>query len=173
MSLEQELVDSLSRHDEQLKRDVFHRIYEQFHKLVWFCVYRFLGNKDDTDEVSDDVFVKFYFRMDKTEIKNIKYYLTRSARNLSLNKLRDKKPTEQLDENIVGEYSFDDGNDLLKEVEKLTTKEEFEMICRHVLEGYSLVEISNQLNESLNTIKSKYRRVIKRLQSKLGGFPNE
>ncbi len=172
MSLEQELASSLPL-GEEAKKQIFHKIYQQFYKLVWFCAYRFLGNKDDTDEVSDDVFVKFYLRVGKVEIQNIKYYLTRSAKNLSLNKIRDKKPTEQLDEKTVGEYFFEGDNDLLKQVEQLTTAQEFDLICRHVLEGYSLVEIASQLGESANTVKSKYRRVIKKLQSKLGGTYDE
>ncbi len=83
MTLEQELALSLSPFDEQAKQNVFHKIYDKYFKLVWFCAYRFLGNKEDTDEISDDVFVKFYFGADKAEIQNIKFYLTRSARNRS------------------------------------------------------------------------------------------
>ncbi len=173
MTLEQELALSLSPFDEQAKQNVFHKIYDKYFKLVWFCAYRFLGNKEDTDEISDDVFVKFYFGADKAEIQNIKFYLTRSARNLSLNRLRSKKPTEELDERTVGQYTFSEGSDLLEKVARLVTKEEFELLCRHVLEGYSLVEIAADTGEGTNTVKSKYRRLCKKLKSKLEGFDYE
>ena len=164
---------SLSPFDEQAKQTVFRKIYDKYFKLVWFCVYRFLGNKEDTDEISDDVFVKFYFGADKTEIQNIKFYLTRSARNLSLNRLRSKKPTETLDERTVGQYTLSEDSDLLEKIARLVTKDEFELLSRHVLEGYSLAEIAQSVGESANTVKSKYRRLCKKLKSQLEGFDYE
>ncbi len=173
MNLEQELADCRSSPSEQKKQTLFEKIYGQYYKLVWFCAFRFLGNREDTEEISDDVFVGFYFRMDKTEIGNIKYYLTRSARNLSLNRLRTRRPTEELNENTGGEYFFSAGSGLLEEVERLTTKEQIELLHRHVLEGYSLSEIAQQRGESLNTVKSRYRRLITELRSVLGDFYDE
>ncbi len=173
MTLEQELADSLSPLDEQAKKTVFHKIYDKYFKLVWFCAYRFLGNKEDTDEIADDVFVKLYLRTDASDIQNIKYYLTRSARNLSLNRLRAKRPTEVLDERTVGQYTFSEGSDLLERVKNLVTKEEFELLSRHVLEGYSLVEIAKSTGESANTVKSKYRRLCKKLKSELEDLDHE
>ncbi len=158
---------------EERKTEIFRKIYDKYFKLVWFCAFRFLGNKEDTDEVSDDVFVNFYRKLGKTEINNVKYYLTRSARNLSLNKLRDRKPTEELNENTVGEYLFCEGSDLLEKIASVTSKEEFDLLCRHVLEGYSLIEIAESLGESVNTVKSRYRRLIKRLKSELEDFCDE
>ena len=167
MSFEQELVSALS---ETQKRDLFHRIYEQYYKLVWFCVYRFLGNKPDTDEVADDVFVKFFFRMGKTAIDNVKFYLTRSARNLSFNKIRAKKPTVELNESTAGEYTFSCDNGLLDKIQKLTTAEEFNLLCAHVLEGYTLNEIAEKTGKSANTVKSQYLRLTKRLKKSLIDF---
>lgn len=173
MTLEQELASFPSQTDEAKKQTLFHKIYDKYFKLVWFCVFRFVGKKEDADEISDDVFVKFYFRAGKTKIDNIKYYLTRSARNLSLNYLRSKKPTEQLDERTAGTYFFSEGSDLLEKVKKLTTREEFELLARHVIEGYSLAEIATGYGESVNTVKSKYRRLIKRLKQQLEDFEDE
>ncbi len=167
MSFEQELV---SVSDETQKRDLFHRIYEQYYKLVWFCVYRFLGNKPDTDEVADDVFVKFFFRMGKSAIDNVKFYLTRSARNLSFNKIRAKKPTVELSESIAGEYNFACDNGLLAEIKKLTTPTEFDLLCSHVLEGYTLVEIAEKTGSSANAVKSRYLRLVKHLKKSLSDF---
>lgn len=158
---------------EERRMQIFREIYDKYFKLVWFCAFRFLGNKEDTDEVSDDVFVNFYRRAEKTEISNVKYYLTRSARNLSLNKLRDRKETEELDENRAGEYCFYEGSDLLEKLAVVTSKEEFDLLCRHVLEGYTLAEIAETSGESVNTVKSKYRRLVKRLKSELEDFCDE
>ncbi len=158
---------------EEARARIFREIYDKYFKLVWFCAFRFLGNKEDTDEVSDDVFVNFYRRAERTEISNVKYYLTRSARNLSLNRLRDRKNTEELDENRAGEYFFCEGSDLLEKIAAVTSKEEFDLLCRHVLEGYTLSEIAVKLGESVNTVKSKYRRLVKRLKSELEDFCDE
>lgn len=172
MTLEQELT-AFSAADEEKKQAVFKKIYDKYFKLVWFCAYRFLGNKEDTDEIADDVFVKFYFRANKCEISNIKYYLARAARNLSLNRLRSRKPTETLDERTVGQYCFCESSDVLERVAALTTKSEFELLARHVFEGYSLTEIARSTGESVNTVKSKYRRLCKKLKSELEEVEDE
>ena len=165
---------SINIENEQQKQTIFDKIYNKFYKLVWFCAYRFLGNKEDTDEVSDDVFVKFYFRLGKTEIQNAKYYLTRAARNLSVNKLRVKEQTEELDEKTaVGEYFYFEDNDVLEKIKKLASKDEIEMLIRHIIEGYSLTELADIKSESINTVKSKYRRLIEKLKSNLGEFYDE
>ncbi len=173
MSVKEELTVCALPSDRNKKLEIFRKIYDKYFKLVWFYAFRFLGNKEDTDEVSDDVFVNFYRRAEKTEISNVKYYLTRSARNLSLNKLRDKKQTEELNENTAGEYCFHEGSDLMEKIASVTDKEEFDLLCRHVLEGYTLTEIAETLGESVNTVKSKYRRLIIRLKSQLEGFYDE
>ncbi len=61
----------------------------------------------------------------------------------------------------------------MEKVARLVSKEEFELLCRHVLEGYSLAEIAQSVGESANTVKSKYRRLCKKLKSKLEDFDYE
>ncbi len=173
MTLEATVENFTKNGTQEAKLSLFREIYDTYFKLVWFCAYRYLGDKSDTDEISDDVFVNFYNRLGTTDIKNIKYYLTRSARNLALNRLRDRKPTEELDENICGTYCFDEGSEIIAEIKKLTSAEEFELLSKHILEGYSLAEIAEKEGSSVNTVKSKYRRLVKKLKSQLGGFYDE
>lgn len=173
MSMQESVAERIPLLSGERKIESFREIYNKYFKLVWFCVFRFLGNKEDADEVSDDVFVKFYERAEKTEIINVKYYLTRSARNLSFNKLRSRKHTEELNENTAGQYVFCEGSGLLEKIASAANKEEIDLLCRHVLEGYTLAEIAERLGEPVNTVKSKYRRLIKRLKSELGDFCDE
>ncbi len=170
---EERLADYRRTGDDAVRQELFKSVYDAYFKLVWFCAYSLLGNKEDTDEISDDVFIAFYNRMDKTEIANVKYYLTRSARNLSLNRLRDRKTVEELNENLAYEHTYCEGSGAMEAIRAKTTKEEFSLLCLHILEGYSLVEIAEKRHTSVNTLKSQYRRLVGRLKKELGGFNDE
>jgi DNA-directed RNA polymerase specialized sigma24 family protein len=80
---------------------VFKEIYDKFYKLVAFCIARYVKSKQDVEDLSDDVFVNFYKHINSIEISNIKYYLTTSAKNTSLNFLRSFHETDELNEELL------------------------------------------------------------------------
>ena len=175
MSIERRLVDTLkSRSSIKIER-VFEEIYNTNYKLVYFCVTHFIHNKEDIEEIVNDVFINFYNHIDNIKIEgNIKYYLTRSAKNACINFLKKRENNnipidDKYLENITYvEYVYQD-NMFIDRIKKILNKEEFMILFNHVIIGYSLKEIAEEYNTPINTIKSKYRRSLKKIKDTLGG----
>ena len=170
MSYEFELINALKSKDQNKIRLVFKDIYEEYYKLVYFCVANFVSNKEDAEDITSEVFINFFNHLDNIKLEgNIKYYLTRSARNLSINFL--KKNSKQIEikeiEKTLGyEIHY---TDLISIVKENLSDLERECVISHILEGYSLKEIAKEKRININTIKSVYRRALFKLKSLLKG----
>ena len=84
MSLERKLVDALRSKDKVKIESVFKSIYEEYYKLIYFCVGNYLKNKEDIEDITSEVFYNFFNHLENIKSNgNIKYYLTTTAKNLS------------------------------------------------------------------------------------------
>ena len=175
MSLEKRLVDALNSKNKIIIEETFKLIYDSYFKLVYFCVGNYVDNKDDVEELVNDVFLNFFNHLNNINVNgSIKYYLTSSAKNSALNFLKKQKRvvvTENI-ENVGVEYKYHD-NDLIDKVKENLTFEESQLVIDHVIVGRSLREIAKENNTNANTLKSKYRRAILKLQKVLGGRNHE
>jgi hypothetical protein len=69
-------------------RDKFAEIYSDYYQIVYGVIYSKIGNLDDTDDLTQEVFMHFYGRMD--EVQNIRAWLLGTVRNVLLNIYRKK-----------------------------------------------------------------------------------
>ena len=127
---------------------------------------------EDIEEVTSDVFVTLWQSAEKLYPLNLKGYLSRVARSLSMQKLRDKATGLPLDEDIL---ILDDDS----EFDRLAQEEQDEMVRKAVyampqpdkeifLRFYyycqSVSVISQQMQMNPSTIKTKLRRGRERLR---------
>lgn len=175
MSVERRLVDALKSSNSKKLESIFMEIYETNYKLVYFCVANFIDNKEDIEEIVNDVFINFYNHLNNIKIEgNIKYYLTKSAKNSCINYLKKNKnknillDPQNLSNLIYTEYKYID-NQFINKLKKILTKEEYFIIFNHIVLGYKLKEIALNLNAPFNTIKSKYRRTLTKIKNEFGG----
>lgn len=171
MSMEQKLRLALKFADEQMIHETFNEIYITYGKLVYFTISKYIENRSDVEDLTQEVFLKFFNGLNKTEVKNIKYYLLTSAKNTAINFLRSKKIEFELDERILFDTLCDkeDGNlcgDIIKDLKSFLTKEEVYIILQHVLYDKSFKEISNECGKHISTIMAKYYRSINKIRKK-------
>ncbi len=175
MNLEKMLVDALKSKDRIIIEEAFKMIYDSYFKLVYFCIANIIDSKEDAEELTNDVFLKFFNHLDNININgSIKYYLTTSAKNTALNFYKKQK-------RIVVCDSFDNfgvnnnyqGNEIIDKIKENLTIEESSLIIDHVLTGKSLKELAIESNSNINTTKSKYRRAVLKLRNVLGGAKHE
>ena len=174
MNIERRLVDALERNDLIKIDKVFNDIYNSNYKLVYFCVANFIKNKEDILELVDDVFINFYNHIHNINVEgSIKYYLTRSAKNLSINFIKKNNKEISIEDKYLENLSYVKmeyiDNSLFNDIKKILTEEDYNIIFNHIVMGYSLIEIAKEMDESKNTIKSKYRRALLKLKKELGG----
>lgn len=169
MSLEAKLVDALRSQNRNKLESIFKKIYDSYFKLVYFCVSSYINNKEDIEDIVSDTFLSFYNKLDIININgSIKYYLTTTAKNKAINFVKKKKEVSIDETNINISYE-NKPNKLLLDIKNSLTEDEYNIILDHVLYDIPLATIAKETNINLNTIKSKYLRIIKKLKSILGG----
>ena len=127
---------------------------------------------EDVEEVTSDVFVTLWRSAENLYPLNLKGYLSRVARSISMQKLRDKVADLPLDEDIL---ILDDDS----EFDRLAKEEQDEMVRKAVysmpqpdkeifLRFYyycqSVSLIANQMQMNQSTVKTKLRRGRERLR---------
>lgn len=176
MNLEMRLVDALKSKNRINIEETFKIIYDSYFKLVYFCVANYVKNKEDIEEIVNDVFLKFFNHLDNIKIDgSIKYYLTVSAKNSAINFVKKQSKLVVSDnlENIPTSQDTNYSSELIDKIRENLTYEESELIIDHVVVGKSLRDIAKEMDESPNTVKSRYRRSIIKLRKLLGGAKYE
>ena len=127
---------------------------------------------EDIEEVTADVFVTLWSSASNLYPLNIKGYLSRVARSLSMQKLRDKVSELPLDEDIL---ILDDDTEferVAKEDQDLAvrkavysmTQPDKEIFLRFYYYCQSVSEIAKQMQMNPSTVKTKLKRGRERLR---------
>jgi len=170
-------------------KDKFRQLIEQYEQMVFRTVIGFVHNKDDADDLTQDVFIQAYqslphFKGDSA----FSTWLYRIAVNASLNKIR-KSPGKlllQRFENISGNKSDKDVNSLFRDEDDpeniLIRQEHIEFVQRAldtlpenqrtaiVLSKYddlSQKEIAQIMNTTEGAVEALLQRAKKNLRKKL------
>ena len=80
------------------KEEQFDEIYRTYQNDVYKISLYYTNDEYTAQDITQNVFLRFYCHFENTKIESIRAYLLRSARNLSFNWLRDQK------RGIKGEY---------------------------------------------------------------------
>jgi RNA polymerase sigma-70 factor (ECF subfamily) len=150
------------------KIDDFSLIFKKYYQVVKNFINQRVFDKDDIDDLIQEVFFKFYKAILKfDENKPVTPYLLQIAKNEIKNYYRSKKPLLSLKEEILSKFYF--YNDRVKdriEVEDYLKglKETERKIFLMLIEGYTYNQIAKKLKKPVNTIKSIIRRTRKKLK---------
>lgn len=148
-------------------------------KPVFGFAYRYVGNAQEAEDITQDVFVKVWKNLKKFDgQKSFKAWIFTITKNTSVDFLRKKKAiafselgNEESENNIL--EKFIDSSPLpnefleqkgireifIKAVGKLFPKYRRVLLLRHN-DNLSFREIAETLAEPLNTVKSRHRRAL-------------
>lgn len=170
MSLEQNLKLALKSNDLSQIHFIFEKIYVTYGKLVYFKIMQYIDNRNDVEELTQDVFVQFYNNLSE-DIENIKYYLLSSAKNKAIDFLKSQRINVIFDENILEkqtyetEFSFE-YKEILDKMRNYLNEYEIDLILKHNLDSVTFKDLSIRYNKSLNSVLSTYHRALKKLKKK-------
>ena len=127
---------------------------------------------EDVEEVTADVFVTLWRSAENLYPLNLKGYLSRVARSLSMQKLRDKATELPLDEDILildDDSEFDrlareDQDEMVRKAVYAMPQPDKEIFLRFYFYCQSVSVIANQMQMNPSTIKTKLRRGRERLR---------
>ncbi|WLD93572.1 RNA polymerase sigma factor SigW [Alkalihalobacillus sp. AL-G] len=165
----------------------FEELVDIYKNRVYHICYRMLGNSHEAEDMAQEAFLRAYLHIERfNEEHKFSTWLYRIATNLTIDRLRKKKPDYYLDADVAGS----DGLTLYSQVavaeqlpeEKIETFELQERIQLEILqlppkyrsaitlkylEELSLKEISEILQIPVSTVKTRIHRGREALRKRL------
>jgi RNA polymerase sigma-70 factor (ECF subfamily) len=154
-------------------------LYDRYAQLVYSLAYRIVGNSEEAEDVTQDVFLTFW-QKDAYESSRgtLKTFLTTLARSKAIDKLRaqgtrsrflqrwqrmsDHATTPLLDTLVLSEQS-----DQVRQALADLAENEREILEIAYYEGLSQSEIASRLNLPLGTVKTRSRQGLLKLRQRL------
>ena len=152
--------------------DSFKKIYDVFCDYVYTIVFRILGNKEDTEEIVQDVFLKIHDKLKSFKFRSsFKTWMYRIAVNASFNAYKKRKKDFEkkayFDERFTNTKEVNNSlqHGLEEENESLITKllgilkpEQRACVVLRNVESLSYKEIADTLKININTVRTRLKR---------------
>ncbi len=152
------------------EEESFYELYLLLKAPIYSYSLSILKNREDALDNVQDVFITLYHQIDSYQPtqKPMNWIFT-ITKNAAFSKLRKKKPTVELDENIShGKFQKEEDRLLFQYFMEQLKEEERNIVLLHLLWGFKHREIATILNSNVSTVLSKYHRAIKKLQEMEG-----
>lgn len=149
-------------------------LFTRYYNPLCYYVHSIVDNRDDSEDIIQNLFIKFWTNRHKIEIQNnVRIYLYKTARNMALNYLRDENVYKTalaemqstsgcLDDS---ELEYEEFNSILADCIDHLPPRGKEILLMHRLDGLKQKDISEKLEISVNTIKNHMRVALQRLKS--------
>lgn len=169
----------LLKHDDQY---AYTEIFERYKEVLLRHAYRILTDKDEVNDVVQDIFLTLWQKRASIEFKvSLFSYLNTSVRNRIFDLLSHKKLVlkyaESINKFLVEGYNVTDDEIrerelsaiIEREIEYLPAKMK-EVFLLNKKEGFSYKEIAEKLNITDQTAKQQVYKALKILKPKLDAF---
>ena len=152
-------------------------LVDEYGKRLFYTIYRFTHNYDDTEDIIQEVWIKFYNNVWKFRQESSIYtFLYRIAVNTSINCINRKKRMQEIIKMIPFIQNRDNPAEeairneemmmLKKGIDKLPKQQQAAFIL-HREENLSFKQIGEILEKSENNVKVSYHYAIKKLKNHL------
>ena len=156
-------------------------LVEKHKNLVFSIVQKIVNNREDAEEIAQDVFLKAYQSMSTFERKSkFSTWLYRIAYNAAISKTRKKKvDMVAIEETVISNYSTDeiphnmnelDGDErqvMLEKALKSLPREDNLLITLFYKNENSIEDISDIMGLSVSNVKVRLHRIRKRLYEEM------
>ncbi len=168
LSVDDNLKYALKTKNKKIINQAFEEIYYEYGHLIGFIISQYVKNYSDVEELINDVFLNFFNNLDKIKIKNIKAYLTKIAKNKAIDYLIENKNKYLLDNELVlttGEADRSLYSIIIKDMKRLLTDEEIEIIIEHAIYDVSFKALAKKYNKPISTLSTKYYQAIQKYKA--------
>lgn len=153
--------------------DLVKKAVLEYSSLVRFLAFSALGSREEANEITQEVFYKLYEVLTLTRFKNIKYWLVSTTRNMTINRLKSKGRLVLLDDDTDTLCTFYQAYELYSESKEdifgylvaCLDAFEIEILTLHLCYGLTFKEIAFELEKTVDTINSKYRRSLSKFKN--------
>ncbi|MED2947419.1 RNA polymerase sigma factor SigW [Bacillus subtilis] len=168
-------------------QDAFADIVDIYKDKIYQLCYRMLGNVHEAEDIAQEAFIRAYVNIDSFDInRKFSTWLYRIATNLTIDRIRKKKPDYYLDAEVAGTegltmysqiaadgvlpedavVSLELSNTIQQKILKLPDKYRTVIVLKYIDE-LSLIEIGEILNIPVGTVKTRIHRGREALRKQL------
>ena len=144
----------------------FLELYEPIYKDLYRLAYYYLGNAQDAEDVVGETVLKAYEKFASLRKKEaFKSWIFKILVNQCMTYLR-KKSTKSMEE-LVEEPAFEpklEDAAITGDLLSVLSEEERQIVVLSVFGGYKGEEIARILHIKHSTVRSKYRRALKKME---------
>lgn len=144
----------------------FEEKYKLYSKLLYSIIYGYVLNKDDSDDILQDVFIK-YINLKKKfkDLDSEKYYLVRMTINLCKDYYIKNVKLIHIENDIV-----DENNNMyvLRKIITTLPPKYKEIIILHYYNSFDIKTISNILHISNEAVRKRLERAKDKIKEGLG-----
>lgn len=170
---QEELLPLLLRKEER----AFTMLYDMYSKSLFSVITNLISNRDDAEDVLQEVFVKIWKNIDSySESKGRLYtWMLNIARNTTIDKLRSKRFNNSQknlsSDNFV--HLLDDSNKLVNRIDSIGLRDFVNKLkpkCIQLIDllffkGFTQQEVSEELSMPLGTVKTQNRSCMNDLRN--------
>lgn len=151
----------------------YNRLFVRYYSRLCCYVYRLLGEKEDAEDVVQELFLTLWNNRKKIAIvEDVSGYLYKMARNLALNHIRTQTNYKTILDNQEEQLPYYEENSLETEEFRMALYDCINLLpgrCKEVLllhrvKGLKQKEIADQLSISVKTIKNQIWASLQRLK---------
>ena len=166
-----------------MNNDEFKKRFLSFHSLIYRISYNILENRDDADDVSQEVYIKLWEQRNNLKnVRNDEAFVVTMTKNLSIDLLRNnyRKATSVIEnKNIICEHreeeridARDELSNLMKCMNALPQKQQEVIRLRHFAD-MSITEIAKTTGQTETNIRQLLSRARRTMKEKLNRNGNE
>ena len=152
--------------------EAFEKVYRATSDFIYNVAYRVTNNKEDAEEVSQDVALKIYNKLPSFRFRSsFKTWAYRIAVNAAINaykrKSKEKGRRADYDDTVALKTSYDirqesidreDDEALLKSMLDILNPDQRTCVILKDIEGLSYKEVAEVLKININTVRSRLKR---------------
>ncbi|CAN2253437.1 MULTISPECIES: RNA polymerase sigma factor SigW [Bacillus] len=168
-------------------QNAFADIVDIYKDKIYQLCYRMLGNVHEAEDIAQEAFIRAYVNIDSFDTnRKFSTWLYRIATNLTIDRIRKKKPDYYLDAEVAGTegltmysqiaadgvlpedaiVSLELSNTIQQKILKLPDKYRTVIVLKYIDE-LSLIEIGEILNIPVGTVKTRIHRGREALRKQL------
>ena len=151
------------------KREAFTELYLRFRQRVYSYCLRMLGNGAEAEDLYQEVFIRVYQRAHQfAEDKSLAGWIFTIAHNLCLNRIRDRKTFDNIDDmRYIAAPSVEFGDDWATRIQNALEQvppENREPFLLFEYQGLSYQEIASVMKLTVPAVKSRIYRSREQLR---------
>lgn len=162
MVTEKQMIEALKKQNEE----AFEYLYYEYQHIVFYVIFSVLKNREASEEVMQDTFLRMYKEIIKFDGRYFKAWLLKIAKNLALNRYHQMKTPIEYNEQLIDPPLSSEFKtwEMVRELETILNENEFEIVILTIIYNLKQREIAEYLDKPLGTVSWLYREGIKKLK---------